>query len=82
MAGPTVHIPPKTRATLQELARETGQPIEEVLVQAVDSYYRTYLLERTNLGYAALRADSTAWMEEAQERAAWDVTLTDDLGSD
>jgi hypothetical protein len=53
-----------------------------VLAQAVDSYYRTYLLERTNLGYAALRADSTAWMEEAQERAAWDVTLGDDLEAD
>jgi hypothetical protein len=82
MAGPTMQIRAKTRDMLWELARETGQPIEEVLARAVESYYRNYLLERTNLVYAALRADPAAWREEEQERAAWNATLVDDLQPD
>ncbi len=37
------------------------------------------LLEETNRGYAALRADPAAWQAELAERSIWDATLQDGL---
>ncbi|MDP9380337.1 MAG: hypothetical protein M3Q29_09335 [Chloroflexota bacterium] len=45
-------------------------------------YRRQLLLDRANDGFAALRGDPEAWREELEERAAWDVTLSDGLERD
>jgi hypothetical protein len=37
------------------------------------------LLEETNRGYAALRADPEAWRAELAERSIWDAALQDGL---
>jgi mRNA interferase MazF len=53
--------------------------MQHVLAEAVEAYSRQLLLERTNAGYASLRADPERWREEVEERALWEATLSDDL---
>lgn len=82
MAGVTVKINAETYAKLKETVAETGQPMIEVLAQAVESYRRQTFLEGLNADFAALRGDEQAWAEEQSERAAWDATMADDLQGD
>jgi hypothetical protein len=82
MASQTVRIHPQTHAKLQELARQCGESMTDVLEKAVASYRRRVFLEGLNRDFAALRADRKAWKEELAERAQWDATLADDLKDD
>jgi hypothetical protein len=82
MPNTTVRIREETRTALRELSSQTNQPMQEVLARAVELYRRQRILEQTNAAYAALRADPQHWREEQQERAAWDATLADGLGSE
>jgi predicted transcriptional regulator len=79
MATTTVRIPQPAHETLKVLAREAGEPMSAVLVQAIEQYRRKRFLEQMNVGFAALRADPKAWQEELEERRAWEATLMDDL---
>jgi len=54
--------------------------MQEVVERAVEQYRRQRLLAATNAAYAALQADPAALRALKEERAAWDVTLTDGLG--
>ena len=56
-----------------------GVPIQVTLASAVEAYRRQRILTRTNEAYAALRANANLWQEEQEERAAWDITLSDGL---
>jgi len=58
---------------------QTGRKMQEILGEAVELYRRKLLLDKANAAFAALKADSQAWKEEQEERAAWDVTLLDGL---
>ena len=82
MPNTTVRVKEETRAALRELANQTNQSMQDVLARAVELYRRERILEETNAAYAALRADPQLWQEEQQERAAWDATLADGLGSE
>jgi predicted transcriptional regulator len=77
--GATVRIKEETRTVLRELARQTNQPMQEVLARAVEAYRRQQMLAETNAAYAALRADPELWRAEQAERAAWEATLADGL---
>jgi len=50
--------------------------------KAVSQYRRRQILKAGNLPYAALRAEPAALAEELEERAAWDVTLSDGLDAE
>jgi hypothetical protein len=82
MPGATVKIDAETYAKLKEAVAETGQPMIDVLAQAVETYRRRTFLEGLNADFAALRSDRRAWAEEQSERAAWDATVADDLQGD
>lgn len=75
----TVRIGAQAHATLSQLAVETGQTMQEVLARAIEAYQSRHFIEQANAEYAALRDDPAAWQEELAERAAWDLTATDDL---
>ena len=79
MTTTTVRIPPETHSTLRELARQTGQPMHDVLAKAVEAYRRRRMLDDANEVYAAIRSETDLWSVEQEERAAWDATLADDL---
>ena len=53
--------------------------MQDVLADAVETYSRRVLLDRTNAAFAALRADTREWQAELEERRAWEATLGDDL---
>jgi predicted transcriptional regulator len=75
----TVRITQETSRTLRELATATGRSMQDVLADAVETYSRRVLLDRTNAAFAALRADTREWQAELEERRAWEATLGDDL---
>ena len=77
MKSTTVRVTEETHRTLRELSTTTGEPMQDILAEAVTAYWRRRLLEETNAAYAALRADGQRWVEEAEEREAWEATLGD-----
>lgn len=79
MTTTTVRLAETTRATLRQLAVQTGEPMSVVLDKAVDAYRRQCIFEQANAAYAALRSDPNAWAEELAERQEWEATLADDL---
>ena len=78
MATTTVRLAEATRATLRELAKQSGEPMGVILEKAVEAYRRQRLFEQANAAYAALRSDPEAWAEEQDERGAWEGTLADE----
>jgi len=78
-ATTTIRVSRRTRDVLQALAAQYGSSMQAVLEEAVDLLEGQRLLEATNEAYAALRANPAAWQELQEERAEWDVTLSDGL---
>lgn len=79
MQSATIRISLATREKLRSLTSQTGESTQAILDKAVEAYRRQCFLERANAAFAALRNDPAAWQAEQEERAAWDVTLTDNL---
>jgi hypothetical protein len=78
-ATSTVRVKAHVHTTLQALARELNEPIQDVLEEAVERFRRQRMIELHNQAYAALKADPDAWRAELAERALWDATLADGL---
>lgn len=76
---PNIRISSHAKATLRELARHEGKPMQAVLDEAIDHYQRERLLDEANAAYARLKCDPEAWKEELAERKLWDGTLSDGL---
>lgn len=79
MQSANIRISLETREKLRALTTQTGESMQSTLDKAVEAYRRQCFLERANAAFAALQSDPIAWQAEQEERAAWDVTLTDDL---
>lgn len=75
----TIRVSRRTRDTLQNLANQYGSSMQAILEEAVDLLEGQRLLEATYEAYAKLRANPEAWQELQEERAEWDVTLSDGL---
>jgi hypothetical protein len=82
MSAPTVPISEASHRLLEELAKQTGQTMMDVLDKALDAYCRKLFFEQMNAGYAELRADPEAWVQHLDERRLWDATLMDGLSPD
>jgi predicted transcriptional regulator len=78
----TVRVSKDTHRRLQELARESGVTMPELVDRLVEADRRRRLFDRANEAYAALQADPAAWEEELGERRAWDAALADGLSAD
>lgn len=79
MASLTVRIGEEAHRVLREIAERSRESMQAVLAKAIEEYRRKSFLESANAAFAALRKDPKAWRREQEERAAWDVTLRDDL---
>ncbi len=75
MPGTTVRIRQETHDTLQDLRRQTGEAMPDLVARAVDQFYRSLLIAETNCGYAALREQG----EVAEELDVLDGSLADGL---
>jgi hypothetical protein len=80
--NPNIRISPQSKATLRELAKHDGRPMQNVLDEAIEQYRRDRFFREVDEGYARLRADPEAWQEELDERRLWDNTLADGLDSE
>jgi len=74
-----VRIQEETRDRLAEMAQKSGQPMTDVLDEAVKQLERKRFFDEMNRRYAELREDPEAWAEIEAERAEWDATLMDNL---
>lgn len=68
-----------TRAILQDLARKKSVSMQEIVRRAVETYRREQLMAAAAAGYAALRANPSAWQEYQEEMASLDGALADGL---
>lgn len=82
MSGHMVRVDDDAYRRLRELAEAEHETIGGIVARAIDAYQRDRYWEKFNAAYAALVADPKAWREELEERAAWNVTLADDLEND
>jgi predicted transcriptional regulator len=80
MASTTVRVTEHTHALLRELAEATGEPLQQVLEEAVEQYRRERFFANLHAAYERLAADRTAWQDELAERAELDGTVADGLG--
>ena len=64
---------------MAEMAQKSGQPMTDVLDEAVKQLERKRFFDEMNRRYAELREDPEAWAEIEAERAEWDATLMDNL---
>ena len=65
------------KQTLEELARELGEPQTAVLDRAIRLLKTHMKFERGRAAYAELRRDEKAWSEFKSERDAWDTAPLD-----
>jgi len=77
MQTQTVRITVADHAALNEIAKNSGKPMSEVLSEAIQELRRNRLLRQTNEAYLRLKQDPNAWEEESEERRIWDNTLAD-----
>ena len=77
MQTQTVRITVADHAALNEIAKNSGKPMSEVLSEAIQELQRNRLLRQTNEAYLRLKQDPDAWEEESEERRIWDNTLAD-----
>jgi hypothetical protein len=82
MSTVTVPISETAHRQLQDLAANTGEPLEVLLEKAVQEYWRKRFWDETNAAYAALRSDPEGWKEELAERSVTENTLMDGLEED
>lgn len=75
MPGTTVRIREDTHETLQDLKRQLGEPMPDIVARAVDQFYRSLIIAETNRGYAALRARG----EQIEELEVLEGSLADGL---
>jgi predicted transcriptional regulator len=77
----TVRVDRRTHQALRALARETGQPMTEVLAMAVEEYRRKLFWEEARASVERLKADPGAWADyrrESRELEGFDNPLNDD----
>ncbi len=77
-----IRMTEETSGYLDELAKETSKPKQDLLAQAIWELYKRNFFERLNEAYINLKKDPVAWEEELAERRLWDVTLLDGLNED
>jgi predicted transcriptional regulator len=80
MVSTTVRVSGHTHEILRELAAATGEPLQQVLEDAVERYRRERFFADLQAAYARLAADEGSWEDELAERAELDGTLADGLG--
>ena len=79
MTTTTIRVSSETRALLQDLARQAGTSMQQVLEEALVEYRRRQFFETLNAAYAEAQSDPAAHAVEEAEIADWDATLLDGL---
>jgi hypothetical protein len=73
----TLRITETTQQILQELSQLTGLSMQAVLDHAIEAYKCTVFLEKLGADFEAHRTNASLLEEELQERALFDLSITD-----
>jgi hypothetical protein len=73
----TIRVSEQTRDRFARLAVLTGQPMTQLLDEAVDALERRVFFDRLEARFDALRDDPVAWAEIEAERATESATVRD-----
>ena len=82
MATTTIRVSERTHEALRALPASTGEPMARLVERAVEHLRAEEFFAELDHAYDLLRADASAWAEEAAERKEWEATLADGLGAD
>ena len=77
--SPNIRISSHSKATLRDLAKREGKPMQAVLDEAIEQYRRDTFFRELNESYGRLQTDPEAWKQEMGERQEWDTALMDGL---
>jgi len=75
----TVRVRIEAKRLLDELSKQEGRKIIEIISDAVEQYRRNRIFKLADDAYATMKKDKDAWEEEQKERQLWDETLMDGL---
>lgn len=73
----TMRVTEQTRDRFAKLADATGQPMTQLLDEAVDALERRIFFDQLSAGYEELRGDAAAWAEIEAERVLESPVLDD-----
>ncbi len=74
-----VSVSENTHRTLVSIAESSGETMQSVVDQAIESYRRSIFLAQANAAFVALRQNETLWQEELVERSLWEQTVSDGM---
>ncbi len=74
-----VRIDARDKATLDQLAAETGESYPKLLHRAVTQLKKKIFFEKMNRSYKAIKDDAELWTIEQVERNLFDQTSNDGL---
>ncbi|MFA5803849.1 MAG: hypothetical protein WC879_04335 [Melioribacteraceae bacterium] len=77
MSTATVRIDSRTHKLLQEIKKNSGEPMQIIISKALEHYKEVQFWNEVNEAYLQLRTDKKAWREELNERKLWSRTLKD-----
>jgi hypothetical protein len=72
-----VSVSENTHKTLVSIVESSGETMQSVMEQAIESYRRSIFLTHANAAFLALRQNETLWQDELAERGLWDQTIAD-----
>ncbi len=72
--SPNIRISPRSKATLRELAKQEGKPMQTVLDEAIEQYRRDKFFRELDASFAQQSADP--------DHQLWETTLGDGLDED
>jgi hypothetical protein len=72
-----VSVSENTHKTLVSIVESSGETMQSVMDQAIESYRRSIFLTQANAAFLALRQNETLWQDELAERGLWDQTIAD-----
>jgi predicted DNA-binding protein len=80
--SPIIRISPKSKATLRDLAKRQGKPIDAILDDAIEEYRREHFFRELDEGFARLHSDPQLLTQYGDERRLWETTASDGLDED
>jgi predicted DNA-binding protein len=80
--SPNIRISSHSKATLREMAKREGKPMQAVLDEAIEQYRRDRFFRELNESFVRLQSDPEAWKRELSERREWDGALLDGLAGE
>ena len=75
----TIRLRSNAYRALKQVARTTGQSLQNALEHAIEEFQRRLYLEGLNHDYATLNSDAKASAEFRRELEHWEATNTDGL---